>query len=189
MHGRLGVIERAGRTIAFSSITLRRTTDRGALLEVMRLILLRFSCPGVCAPECSARKFRVPLFGNRRRGRMPAPRERLDAPAGRRDDRMEGSMRICVVPTGLISAAPFVRARGAGYSIEPEALAAFQSKYVPVAALSREAGCSSRGMLRRFADEGIATHGVFVDGTARRGHLVRIADLAPPRRDTFSSGS
>ncbi len=80
---------------------------------------------------------------------------------------------------GLIAATPFPRSRGIGYTIEPDALAAFQTRYVTVAALAREAGCSPRGMLRRLADAGVVTHGAFADGTARRGHVVRIANLVP----------
>jgi hypothetical protein len=83
---------------------------------------------------------------------------------------------------GLIAATPFPRSRGIGYTIEPDALAAFQTRYVTVAALAREAGCSPRGMLRRLADAGVVTHGAFADGTARRGHVVRIADPRSDRR-------
>lgn len=187
---RIGAIERAGRTIPFSSITLRRTTDRGALLEVMRLIFSGSIAP-VSAPE------EAPL-GNFEflSSEIDAALARLRRGNGWTSQQVAavtGWKEACVSAwcrQGLIAAVPFVRARGTGYSIEPEALAAFQSKYVPVAALSREAGCSSRGMLRRLADEGIATHGVFVDGGARRGHLVRIADLPPVRRrDTLSARS
>jgi hypothetical protein len=79
---------------------------------------------------------------------------------------------------GPIVATPFPRSRGTGYTIEPDALAAFQSKFVTIAALTQEAGCSPRGMLRRPADAGVVTHGAFVSRWhGRRGHVVRIVDL------------
>jgi hypothetical protein len=95
---------------------------------------------------------------------------------------MAGWKEACVSAwcrQGLIAATPFPRSRGIGYTIEPEALAAFQARFVTVAALASGAGCSPRGMLRRLADAGVVTHGAFIDGTARRGHVVRIADLVP----------
>ena len=159
-----GAIERAGRTIPFSSITLRRTTDRGALLEVLRLV---FS--GSIAPVSAPDDFPLGKF-EFLSSEIEAAVARLRRGHGwtaQQVAAMTGWKEACVSAwcrQGLIAAAPSARARGTGYTIEPEALTAFQSEYVTVASLSREAGCSSRGMLRRLADEGIPTHGVFSDG-------------------------
>lgn len=174
---RAWAIDRPGKTIPFSSIGLRRTTDRGALIEALRGIFSGSIAP-VAAPDDAAlgafEFLSAEIEGavaRLRRGRGWTAQQVAE---------VTGWKEACVSAwcrQGLIAATPFPRSRGIGYTIEPEALAAFQTRYVTVAALARDAGCSPRGMLRRLADAGVLTHGVFTDGTARRGHVVRIADL------------
>jgi hypothetical protein len=176
---RAGAMDRLGPTIPFSSIGLRRTTDRGALIEVLRGIFSGSIAP-VSAPDGAAlgafEFLSAEIEGavaRLRRGRGWTAQQVAE---------VAGWKEACVSAwcrQGLIVATPFPRSRGIGYAIEPEALAAFQARYVTVAALARDAGCSPRGMLRRLADAGVATHGAFADGRARRGHVVRIADLVP----------
>lgn len=176
---RAGAMDRLGPTIPFSSICLRRTTDRGALIEVLRGIFSGSIAP-VSAPEGVA--FGTFEFLSAEIGGVVARLRRGQGWTAQQVAEVTGWKEACVSDwcrQGLIAATPFARSRGIGYTIEPDALAAFQTRYVTVAALAREAGCSPRGMLRRLADAGVATHGAFTDGTARRGHVVRIADLAP----------
>ncbi|MER2508524.1 MAG: hypothetical protein ABTQ27_07155 [Amaricoccus sp.] len=190
---RAWAIDRPGKTIPFSSIGLRRTTDRGALIEALRGIFSGSIAP-VAAPDDAAlgafEFLSAEIEGavaRLRRGRGWTAQQVAE---------VTGWKEACVSAwcrQGLIAATPFPRSRGIGYTIEPEALAAFQTRYVTVAALARDAGCSPRGMLRRLADAGVLTHGVFTDGTARRGHVVRIADLvstvATSAPATTASGS
>lgn len=173
---------RPGPTIPFASISLRLTTDRGALLEVMRAIFSGSIAP-VSAPED------LPLGGFEfSAAEIDGALARLRRGLGwtaQQVAAMTGWKEQCVSEwcrQGLIQARPFPRVRGTGYTIAPEALAQFQSRFVTIAALSRDADCSPRSMLSRLADQGVATCGAFTDGSARRGHLVRIVDLAAARR-------
>jgi hypothetical protein len=176
---RAGAIDRPGPTIPFSSIGLRRTTDRGALIEVLRGILSGSIAP-VSAPDGVA--FGTFEFLSAEIEGAVARLRRGCGWTAQQVAEVPGWKEACVLAwcrQGLIVATPFPRSRGIGYTIEPEALAAFQATFVTVAALASEAGCSPLGMLRRLADAGVVTHGAFIDGTARRGHVVKIADLVP----------
>ena len=172
---------RPGRTIAFASINLRRTTDRAALIETLRSIFGSSVTPVFAAEDAPLGDFEF-LASD-----IDAELARLRRGHGWTAEQVAeitGWKEQCVSEwcrQGLIEAAPFARSRGTGYTIAPEALAGFQAKFVTVAALAREASCSPRGMLSRLAESGVATCGSLAEGGARRGHLVRIADLAAAR--------
>ncbi|HCQ58611.1 MAG TPA: hypothetical protein DIU10_12015 [Sulfitobacter sp.] len=59
-----------------------------------------------------------------------------------------------------------------------EDLVRFQGEYVPSATLAKRMQTSSRGLMTRLGEMGVDLIGAFQDGSAWRGHLVRLADLA-----------
>jgi len=65
-----------------------------------------------------------------------------------------------------------------GRLIRIEDLVRFQGEYVPSATLAKQMQTSSRGLMTHLREMGVELTGAFQDGSAWRGHLVRLADLA-----------
>lgn len=177
---RARVCPRPGPTIRFRDINLRRTTDRGAVLDVLRAVFDGSIAP-VAAPSggpLAAIEFLVADVDEALARRRRVGGWTVQEVAG-----ITGWKEQCVAEwcrQGLIESTPFVHGRGIGRIVEPRALAAFQSTFVTVAALARASGRAPRAVLHELLERGVATIGDFPDGPARRGHLVRIADLAVP---------
>lgn len=175
---RARVRPRPGPMIRFRDINLRRTTDRGAVLEVLRAIFDGDIAPVAAPPDgpLAAIEFLVADVDA-----MLARLRRAEGWTVQEVARITGWKEQCVAEwcrQGLIEGAPFVHGRGIGYVIRPRAVVDFQSRFVTVAAVARASGRSPRTVLHQLSGQGIATVGDFADGAARRGHLVSIADLA-----------
>jgi hypothetical protein len=78
---------------------------------------------------------------------------------------------------GLLGCETREHFRGRARIIRPEHLAAFQTSYVPVASLAKELRKSPRGLLAALSEADIGVLGACAEGTASRGHLVRVSDL------------
>jgi hypothetical protein len=166
-----------GETVAFCEISLRFTTDKAALLELLRAIMA-----GEIAP-C-----RESVHG--RLGDFAFPRALLKTHLqDRRHDRgwsveevsqITGWKAQCIAhwcDLGLLGCETREHFRGRARIIRPEHLAAFQTSYVPVASLAKELGKSPRGLLAALRDADIGVLGACTEGAASRGHLVRVSDL------------
>jgi hypothetical protein len=166
-----------GETVAFSEISLRFTTDKAALLELLRAIVAGEIAPG-----------RDSVHG--KLGDFVFPRALLKAHLqDRRHDRgwsveevaaITGWKAQCIAhwcDLGLLGCESREHFRGRARIIRPEHLATFQMTYVPVASLAKELGTSSRGLLAALRDADIGVLGACTEGAASRGHLVRVLDL------------
>jgi hypothetical protein len=166
-----------GKTFAFNEISLRFTTDKAALLDLLRTIVAGEIAPG-----------RDSVHG--KLGDFVFPRDLLTAHLqDRRHDRgwsveevaaFTGWKPQCIAHwcnLGLLGCESREHFRGRARIIRPEHLAAFQSSNVPVASLANELGKSSRGLLAALSDADIGVLGARAEGAASRGHLVRVSDL------------
>ena len=171
-------VSRAGQTIAFSEITLRRTTDRAALQHVFERIF---------SGQISALKATVDM----RLGEFLFQRSEVEAELSRgrfsRDwtahdvAKLTGWKSQSVVHwcrLGLLEAREREHGPNVAYLISPEQLAKFQSEFVPVATIAKAGRTSSRKLLSQLEKRGIATHGSQRECATTRGHLLRIADVA-----------
>ncbi len=167
----------AGEMVAFSEISLRFTTDKAALLHLLRAIMA-----GEIAP-C-----RKSIHG--KLGDFAFPRAHLKSHLqDRRHDRgwsveevaqITGWKAQCIAhwcDIGLLGCETREHFRGRARIIRPEHLAAFQMTFVPLASLAKELGTTSRGLMSALRDANIDVFGACTEGNAKRGHLVRIADL------------
>jgi hypothetical protein len=166
-----------GETVPFSEISLRFTTDKAALLDLLRAIMA-----GGIAP-CRGTI-------HRKLGDYAFPRAVLKSHLqDRRHDRgwsveevaeITGWKAQCIAhwcDIGLLVCETREHFRGRARIIRPEHLAAFQMTYVPLAELAQELGTTSRGLMLALRDTNIDVLGSCTEGNVKRGHLVRIADL------------
>lgn len=166
-------------TVAFSELTLQRTTDRSAILSLLSSI----GRAEISSVECSAE---LTL------GQVRFLKTDIDAFLGQYQTsltlsanelaQLTGWKNECVAAwcsQGLLKSAT-VKAGGAPrYSIRNEHLVQFTNEYVPLATLAHHAGTTPRGLLRQLEARGIRTSGSFPVADTTRGHLVRIVDLLP----------
>jgi hypothetical protein len=166
-----------GETVAFSEISLRFTTDKAALLDLLRAIVA-----GEIAP-C-----RVSIHG--KLGDFAFPRAHLKTHLqDRRHDRgwsveevaeITGWKAQCIAhwcDLGLLGCETREHFRGRARIIRPEHLVAFQTTYIPLASLAKQLGTTSRGLMSALRDANVEVLGSSTEGTTTRGHLVRIADI------------
>lgn len=162
-------------SIEFRAINLKRTTDRSMILRILRAIR-----DGEIAPlEASGRlaEFRFAEIDLDRVAREVHP---PDGYTAREISQFTGWKEQCVAHwcrIGLLSADTVLHRGRAQHRVSAASLAAFQATFIPASQLSLQVGRSAKGLLRRLAECGIETVGDFPDGPARRGHLVRLADL------------
>jgi hypothetical protein len=167
----------AGDTVAFSEISLRFTTDKAALLDLLRAIMAGEIAP--CRDSI-----------NGKLGDFAFPRARLKTHLqDRRHDRgwsveevaeITGWKAQCIAhwcDIGLLECETRKHFRGRARIIRPEHLVAFQMTYVPLAFLAKELGTTSRGLMSALQDKNIVVYGAFTEGATTRGHLVRMADF------------
>lgn len=79
---------------------------------------------------------------------------------------------------GLLESQPVERPGRVDYVISLAALLRFQSRYIPLATLSKQRNVSSRALRRDLEECGVATIGGWRDGPSLRGELIEIAKLA-----------
>lgn len=163
--------------IAFRDIDLRRTTDRGALLRVLRAIA-EGTIAALSAPADAP--LGDYLFDATAIDAAIARARRRDGLTGHQVAAILGCKPQVVAHwarLGLIEAERSANPRGDTLDITADALAAFQSRYVPVALLARRKRTSTKALLEALARHSVETFGDFEDGPARRGYLVDIGDL------------
>jgi hypothetical protein len=166
-----------GETVAFSDISLRFTTDKAALLELLRAIIAGDISP--CRESVHGRL-----------GDFAFPRALLKAHLqDRRHDRgwsveevslITGCKAQCIAhwcDLGLLGCETREHFRGRARTIRPEHLAAFQMTYIPLASLAKELGTTSRALMSALRDANVDVLGACTEGAASRGLLVRVSDL------------
>ncbi|WP_167620072.1 TniQ family protein [Paracoccus ravus] len=167
-----------GKTIALQDLNLRYTTDRSGLTSVFQAIAEGALPPCPHSISGAFGKFRFPLeevqmlLGKARRGTGLTVQE-LARQTGWKEQCISGWCQ-----QGLIEHETTEHAGGLKRVINTAALARFQMAYVPVSVLAQQADTSSRSMLKKLAGKEIQTTGATQDGTAWRGHLVAMPDLA-----------
>lgn len=174
---RASVIEAPGDSLAFSELTLRRTTDRVALKKLLELIC-NGSIPACSAqPDAKLSDFR--FLKSEVESVLRSERHSLDWSAndvakltGWKPETVTNWCKQGVIESRTVSHGPSV-----GYLISPAQLLFFQSRFVPVSTLAKAKGTSSRKLLSEFSKLGIKTHGATNEGATSRGHLVKLEDL------------
>ena len=169
--------ERDGDTIAFKDLSLRRTTDRAALVRLFKGIFAGEIRAVVAETGLVLAEFRFLETDVRRE--LRSGRHSLDWTAHDVAE-ITGWKPQCVThwcKLGLLEARSVPHGRGAVFLISPASLARFQGEFVPVATLAKSRSSSSRKLLAEFAKHGIKTCGAESDGTTSRGHLVRLSDF------------
>lgn len=174
---REAVDHRPGPQVAFAEINLRRTTDRSALLDLFWRIA-QGQVRAVSAPAdetLGAFRFLASDVTRALSRHRPASAWSAEDAAA-----VLGTKPQCVtawIRQGLIPAGRYPLAGRQGHAVDPVDLVTFGRTFVDVATLARTLGTTSRAVLARLGSLGVATVGAFEDGGARRGFLVRTADL------------
>jgi len=167
-----------GETIALRDINLRFTTDRAGVLAVFRAIR-----DGMLRPALSSSSAKLADFEFDQAAVEAVLHETLRGPGFTVQEvgRMTGWKDQCIAhwcDLGLLEHEIYAHGAGKGRIVRHESLARFQTRFAPLASLAKQAGTTSRKLIRVLAECGIETVGAMQDGVAWRGHLVPLADLA-----------
>ena len=163
-------------TVAFRDLNLRRTTDRGRLLDLFRAVFRGDLGPARAEDGDLLSDFRFQV-SDVQEVLTGAPIAVLTAADV---SRIAGWKPECVTQwckEGVLQARQ-VREKGIDqWQITPSDLASFQATYAVVADMAGARGTTSRGLLRWCAEKGIEVIGQKALGGTSRGSLVRISDL------------
>lgn len=163
--------------VAFRDLNLKRTTDRTALLDVFRKVFTGEIRPVEFGGEirlADAKFDAEEVAGYLKQGGAARSWTANDV-AQITGWKPETVTHWC--ENGLLRADRGVRGSLPVWQISERDLADFQARFSVVADLARDAGTSSRHLLKRFTEMGIPTHGAKTVGSTSRGHLVRTSDL------------
>ncbi len=169
-------LDQTGDTLSFSDINLRRTTDRNAILQVIRLI---FS--GGLLPVSTEGKLGEFQFLKADLEATLAANGHSSAWSAHDIAKMTGWKHEVVVhwcKVGLLKVTQPYHGKRGQQSVLPEDLVHFQSCYIPVADFAKQGGTTGRHMLNHLRKSGIPTVGAKNEGNTSRGHLLRVSDLA-----------
>jgi len=173
-----------GKTLPLRDLHLRRTTDRGRLVELYRSIL-----SGEFPP--------VGDDGAAGLGGLLFPVEQVDARiASRLVSKGLTVQQISVltsahydavaawVKTGLLPATQLVGEHGSPWVVELKDLVGFLLTYTPLASLAGATGSSSRGLVAKLETIGVSV----IAPAGPRGALVKVSDLIESLRHVGSQG-
>ncbi|WP_370163076.1 TniQ family protein [Limimaricola soesokkakensis] len=169
--------ETDGVTVPFREISLRKTTDRSALLRVYRAI---FDGQIVPVESCDQSSALGDICFRAHDVREALRSSSLGTMSVQDVSRVTGWKYECVshwCQQGFLKAQREALPSREVWAIEISNLSEFQSKYVVVADLARRRGTTSRAMIASCERAGIPTFGSKVVGTTTRGHLLEIGDL------------
>ncbi|WP_281992814.1 TniQ family protein [Sulfitobacter geojensis] len=173
-----------GTTVALKDLNLRFTTDAGALKEVFCRISNGRLRPAMGSTDGRFAEFR---FSRKEVDTIIADVRHGPGLTIQQVAELTGWKDQCVAQwckQGLIQHEEFPHAGKVGRIIRQEDLCSFQMEYVPVSTLACQLGTSARHLMTKLSDIGIETIGAFRDGTAWRGHLLKLSDLASTRKAT-----
>ncbi|HDZ82455.1 MAG TPA: hypothetical protein ENH56_14610 [Roseobacter sp.] len=163
-------------TVSFREISLRKTTDRSALLETYRSIFDGDLRPVNAQVDLALGEFR--FLASDVRSQLTS--SSVEALTAQDVSRVTSWKHECVTHWCKEGFLPAVRSqRGAlkVWLIDIKDLCEFQSKYLVVADLARRQGTSSRAILAACRKAGVATIGCKEVGTTSRGHLLETSAL------------
>lgn len=179
-RARAGVKEPAepdATVIKFKELNLRRTTDRAALLALFRKIATGEIKPvrwPVGAPLADA-EFNDIEISDHLKTAGAARLWTANEVARITGWKPEVVTHWC--ENGLLRADRGRRGSLPTWQINEQDLSDFQTRYSVLADIARDAGTSSRHLLKRLSEAGIPTHGAKAVGSTSRGHLVRTSEL------------
>ncbi len=160
--------------IYFSELSLRRTTDKGALLRLLKDVAI-----GKIGGISKASK-----IGNMKLSKSDVARylkTEIKEPIWSIQDvcRLTGWKHHSVSEwcrQGLIEAEE-INAGRETFRIPARSVMEFQKRYVPLADLASAASCSPSSLSKRLKRNGVSLVGASDEGKARRGYLVALADI------------
>jgi hypothetical protein len=165
-------------TVMFRDISLRRTTDRAALLELYRHIAARQLIPLITIGPTRLAEAR---FNARDVNSVLQLHGGANLRTAAEVARVWGWKAACVTgwcEQGLLQATRGRRGALEVWQITDEAIARFQREFHVVADLAGEGRTTSRRLLASLAERGVTSVGCIADGGASRGHLILARDLA-----------
>ena len=163
-------------TVAFRDLNLRRTTDRGRLLDLFRAVFRGDLGPARAEDGDLLSDFRFQV-SDVQEVLTGAPIAVLTAADVSRIASWKPECVTHWCKEGILQARQ-VREKGIDqWQITPSDLASFQATYAVVADVAGARGTTSRGLLRWCAEKGIEVIGQKALGGTSRGSLVRISDL------------
>lgn len=163
-------------TISFKEISLRKTTDRTALLETYRSIFNGDLQPVNAQVDLALGEFQFQVSDVHTR----LTHSSVEAMTAQDVSRITGWKHECVTHwcnEGFLPAGRSQRGALKVWLIDIKDLCEFQSKYLVVADVARRQGTSSRAILSACRKSGITTVGCKKLGTTSRGHLLEASAL------------
>jgi hypothetical protein len=163
-------------TVSFKDISLRKTTDRSALLETYKSIFDGDLQPVNAQVDLALGEFQFQVSDVRTR----LTHSSVEAMTAQDVSRITGWKHECVThwcKEGFLPAERSQRGALKVWLIDIKDLCEFQSKYLVVADVARRQGTSSRAILSACRKAGIATVGCKEVGTTSRGHLLEASAL------------
>ncbi|WP_136635931.1 TniQ family protein [Pseudooceanicola onchidii] len=165
-------------TIAFRDLTLRRTTDKKALLAVFRAI----KSGTIHARHFdSGQRLGDALFSEKEISDLLAAQGAPSAMTAGEVAKITGWRPECVTHWCAAGLLPSTQGRVGGadaWLIAPEDLAQFQQKYLVLADVAEQCQTTSRALISRLAGRGISPVGAKTVGKTARGHLLSVAHFA-----------
>ena len=167
-----------GETVEIREINLRFTTDKTGLIAFYETVV-----SGELSPTTGSTsgKFSEFAFSKEKVHHFLNQRRRSGGWTVQELARITGWKEQCIAhwcDAGLIKHELRSHSRGVARAIYLKALAEFQKKYVQVSSLAKRLDTPSRLLVMKLDERGIETAGAFQDGTATRGLLVALSDLA-----------
>lgn len=165
-------------TIGFRDLSLRKTTDRSALLAVFR---------SIASGTIRARRFDPDqrlgeaLFSEKEISDMLAANGAPKTITAGEVARMTGWKPECVThwcAEGLLRSTQGRVGGADAWLIAPADLAQFQRKYLVLADVAEQCRTTSRALISRLARQGISTVGAKAVGRTARGHLLPVTHVA-----------
>lgn len=166
--------------VAFTDLTLRRTTDRKALGKVFEAIKIGDLPPVVSGKDMPLGQFEFSaqdVEGVLKASGGVAGFTAKDV------SELTGWKHECVTywcKTGLLGSRKAMRGGAEAYDISPKDLVEFQKRYVVVADLAKQTGSSSRVIAGKLGKPGSEVIQKVEKGGARRCGVIPLKSLLPP---------
>lgn len=164
-------------TIAFRELSLRKTTDKTALLAIFRSITLGTIRARRFDPD---QRLGEALFSEKEISDMLAANGAPKAITAGEVARMTGWKPECVThwcAEGLLRSTQGRVGGADAWLIAPADLAQFQQKYLVLADVAEQCQTTSQALISRLAGRGISTVGAKTVGKTARGHLLSVVHV------------
>jgi hypothetical protein len=164
--------------LAFRDVSLRKTTDKRALLTVFRAIQ-----SGTIQARCfdSEQRLGDALFSEKEISELLAAQGAPSGMTAGEVAQIAGWRPECVThwcAEGLIASTQGRVGGADAWLIAPADLAQFQREYLVLADVAEQGQTTSRALISRLARQGISTVGAKAVGRTARGHLLPVKHVA-----------